>query len=107
MKGVRSKDNCYLWSSKETNYTSTCLISKNDAVNPWHQKLGHLHLKGMKKIMSKEATKGIPRLKIEEGKSYGECQIRKQTKMSHPKLQLDDFKSFGTSSYRLNGACAG
>jgi hypothetical protein len=69
MKGVRSKDNYYLWSSKETNYTSTCLISKEDEVNLWHQKLGHLHLKGMKKIMSKEAIRGIPKLKFEEGKS--------------------------------------
>lgn len=87
MRGVRSKDNCYLWSSKETNYASTCQISKEDEVNPWHQKLGHLHLKGMKKIMSKEAIRGIPRLRIEEGKICGECQIGKKTKMSHPKLQ--------------------
>lgn len=53
MKGVKSKDNNYLWSSKETNHTLTCLISKEDKVNLWHQKLGHLHLNGMKKIVSK------------------------------------------------------
>ena len=33
MKGVGSKDNNYLWSSKETNHTSTCMISKEDEVN--------------------------------------------------------------------------
>lgn len=87
MKGVGSKDNCYLWSSKETNLTPTFQISKEEEVNMWHQKLGHMHMKGMKKIVSKEAIRGIPKLKIEEGKICGEFQIGKKTKMSHPKLQ--------------------
>lgn len=63
MKGVGSKDNYYLWASQEINFSSTCWISKEDEVNPWHQKLGHLHLKGMKKIVSKEVIRGIPKLK--------------------------------------------
>ncbi|MCH79564.1 gag-protease polyprotein [Trifolium medium] len=87
MKGVRSKDNCYLWVSQNENRVSTCLISKEDEVKLWHQKLGHLHLKGMKKAISNEAIRGLPKLKIEEGSICGECQIGKQTKMSHPKLQ--------------------
>lgn len=86
MKGARSKDNCYLWTPQETDCFSTCLMTKEDEVNLWHQKLGHLHLKGMKKIWSKEAVKGVPKLKIEEGKICSECQIGKQTKMSHKKL---------------------
>ncbi|CAJ2652046.1 unnamed protein product [Trifolium pratense] len=86
MKGVRSRDNCYLWIPKEEE-VPTCLISKEDEVKLWHQKLGHLHLKGMKKAIAKEAIRGLPKLKIEEGSICGECQIGKQTKMSHPKLQ--------------------
>lgn len=86
MRGVRPKDNCYLWTSQEINCFSTCLLSKEDEVKLWHQKLGHLHLKGMKKIVSKETIRGIHKLKIEEGK-IGECQIENQTKISHPKLQ--------------------
>ena len=62
-------------------------MSKDDKVNLWHQKLGHLHLKGMKKILSKEAIRDIPKLKIDEGKICGECQIGKQTKKSHKKIQ--------------------
>ena len=31
-----------------------------------------------------EAVRGIPNLKIDEGKFCGECQIGKQTRMSHP-----------------------
>lgn len=87
MRGVRFKNNFYLWASQEINGSPTCLVSKEDEVNLWHHKLRHLHLKGMKKIVSKEAIIGIPKLKTEEGKIYGEYQIRKQTNMSHPKLQ--------------------
>lgn len=82
MKGARSKYNCYLWTPQETSCLSTCLLSKGDETKLWHQKLGHLHLKGMKRVMSRKAVRGIPKLKI-----YGECQISKKTKMSHKKLQ--------------------
>jgi hypothetical protein len=49
MRGARSKDNCYLWVSQQEAHVSTCLISKDDEVKLWHQKLGHLNLKGIKK----------------------------------------------------------
>jgi hypothetical protein len=87
MKGERSKDNCYLWTPLEPKVLSTCLVNKQEDVRLWHQKLGHLHLRGMKKILSKEAIKGVPQLTIEEGTFCGECQIGKQVKTSHPKLQ--------------------
>ena len=73
MKGVRSKDNCYMWSSQETGYSSMCTLAKEEEVKTWHKKLGHLHLKGMKRIIFVEAVKGIPNLKIDEGRVYGEC----------------------------------
>ena len=81
MKGIRSKDNCYLWIPQEENFSSTCLMSKEVEVNLLHQKLDHLLLKGMKKVLSKEGVTCIPKLKIEKGKVCG-----KQTKISHPKL---------------------
>jgi transposase InsO family protein len=37
--------------------------------------------------MTFEAIKGLPDLKIVEGSIYGECQIGKQTRMSHPRLE--------------------
>jgi len=39
----------------------------------WHQKLGILNLKGMKKAISAEAIKGLPKPKIVEGDICGEC----------------------------------
>jgi hypothetical protein len=41
----------------------------------------------MKKVIIEEAIRGLPKLKLEEGKICGECQIGKETKMSHKKLQ--------------------
>ncbi|MCH87868.1 gag-pol polyprotein, partial [Trifolium medium] len=85
MKGIRSKDNCYLWVPQDSENISTCLMSKEDNVRLWHQRLGHLHLRGLKKAMSTEAVRGLPDLKIEERIICGECQIGKQTKVPYPK----------------------
>ena len=64
-----------------------CLISKDEEVKLWHQIFGHLNLKSMKRVISEDAIRGFPKLNIEEGKICGECQIGKQTRMSHKKLQ--------------------
>ncbi|KAK2429638.1 putative mitochondrial protein [Trifolium repens] len=87
LRGTRSKDNCYLWMPQEEALTSTCLVTTEDEVQLWHQKMGHLNLKGMKKVISLEAIRGIPKLRIVEGKVCGECQIGKQVRMSHPMLE--------------------
>jgi len=87
MKGTRSKDNCYSWIPKEIVKSSTCLISKDEEVKLWHQKLGHLNLRSMKRIKKEEDIKGLPKFQREEGKACGECQIGKQISMSHPRLQ--------------------
>src|ERR1044072_65061 len=87
MKGTRSKDNCNMWTSQEKCQMTKCLISKEEEVKLWHQRLGHLNLKSMKKVIYEDAIRGLPKLAIEEGKICGECQIGKQTRMSHKKLQ--------------------
>ncbi|KAK2423987.1 putative mitochondrial protein [Trifolium repens] len=87
MTGMRSKDNCYHWVDNEDSNISTCLVSKEEEVWLWHQKLGHLHLRGIKKAISTGAIRDLPKLNIEEGRICGECQISKQTRMSHQKLE--------------------
>jgi len=87
MKGKRSKDNCYLWVSQEQTLISSCMLSKDEQVRLWHQKLGHLNMQGMKKAISLEAIRGIPKLQITEGSICGECQVGKKTRMSHPRLE--------------------
>lgn len=71
MRGLRSTNNCYMWIPQ----LSSCMLSKVDETKLWHQRLGHLILKGMKKVIFVEANKGLPSLKVEEGKIYGGCQI--------------------------------
>jgi len=41
----------------------------------------------MKKAISVEAITGIPKLNIYEGCICGECQVGKQTRMSHQRLE--------------------
>jgi len=41
----------------------------------------------MKKAISPDALSGLPDLKIVEDNICGECQIGKQTRMSHPRLE--------------------
>jgi len=41
----------------------------------------------MKRAISLEAIRGMPDLKIVEDSIFGECQISKQTRMSHPRLE--------------------
>jgi hypothetical protein len=87
MRGARSKDNCYLWESKVSNNSSTCPLAKEEQeVKLWHGRPEQLHLRGMKKIISKEAIRGIPNLLMDERKGCGKCQAGKLTKMSYPKM---------------------
>ncbi|PNY11358.1 gag-pol polyprotein, partial [Trifolium pratense] len=64
------------------------LISISQLCDQGLKKLGHLNLRSMKKAISEEAIRGIPKLKIEESNICGECQIGKQTKVPHQRLQL-------------------
>src|SRR3954462_8099397 len=43
MRGVRSKNNCFLWVSQESSHSTIC--SKEEEAKLWHQKLGHLYLR--------------------------------------------------------------
>ena len=87
MRGIRSKDNCYLWVPKDVTSMSTCLVSKEEEAKIWHQKLGHLNLSGLKKAIYAEAIRGLPKLQIVESNIFGECQVGKQTRMSHQMLE--------------------
>ena len=87
MKGVRSKDNCYLWETQITSHSTSCSISEEEEVKLWHQKLGHLSLKKMYEIMSVRAITGIPDLKYIDWEVCGECKDDVQSMMSSSMLQ--------------------
>ncbi|PNX90191.1 gag-pol polyprotein, partial [Trifolium pratense] len=81
--GVGKLNRCYIKGqlllmgpSRRSKYV-TCLMTKEDEVKLWHQNLGHLNLRSMKKAISEEAIRGLPNLKIEEGSICEECQVGK------------------------------
>ena len=95
MRGVRSKDNCYLWEPENTNYSTVCSIAKEEKkVKLWHQKLGHLHLRGMKGIISMEAVRGIPRLQIDKGRVCGEYQVERLGEKRYAYVVVNNFEVF-------------
>jgi hypothetical protein len=72
MRGARSKDNCYLWKSKDSLDSPKCPVAKGEQeLKLKHGRLGQLHLKGMKKIISKEAIRGIPYLPLDKRTDCG------------------------------------
>lgn len=75
-----------MWLSQNKSQSLTCLISKVDETKLRYQKIGHLNLKSMKKIILEDAIKGFLKLNIKEGNICGEFQIGKQTMMSHKKV---------------------
>lgn len=71
MTGTKSNNSCYLWGPQETECFSMCMMSNKDESRLWNQNLCHIHLKGMMKVLSSEAVRDIPKLKIDEDKIYG------------------------------------
>ncbi|GAA0186742.1 hypothetical protein LIER_34030 [Lithospermum erythrorhizon] len=81
MHGARSADNCYVWT-----FVKALSSKKCDDAELWHKKLGDSHYRNIQQIISKEAIRGLPPLEVKD-KACGECQVRKQTKSCHQKLQ--------------------
>ncbi|CAM9000270.1 unnamed protein product [Rhodiola kirilowii] len=86
MKGSRAANNCYLIGSAGTVAASACLSSQADEMALWHRRLGHLNLKTLKKFCSTGLIRGMPNIKGDLDVICGECQVRKQTKTSHPNI---------------------
>lgn len=76
-----------MWKYQSKDQPSNCLITKEDETKLWYNKLGHLNLRSMGKIISEKAINGLSNLMTEKGKMCGDYQIGKQTKMSLKKLQ--------------------
>jgi hypothetical protein len=52
MRGVRSKNNCYLWVPQEQASSSSCLVTKEDKVRLCHQKIKYSNSTEMKKSLA-------------------------------------------------------
>ncbi|GAU16587.1 hypothetical protein TSUD_168190 [Trifolium subterraneum] len=98
MKGVRSKDNCYLWAPQEDTSLSTCLIAKEDECQHLTTtrvlELLHMDLMGPMQVLSlggkREKNEVILRIRSDHGKEF-----QKESSMnSHLLLHLNKMEWF-------------
>ena len=54
----------------------------------WHQRLGHANYKQVAKVSKLEAVVGLPKFGKIEKNVCGPCQLGKQTKSPHPKVNV-------------------
>ena len=56
-----------------------------DETDLWHKRLGHVHYRNLYRLSKQELIRGLPKLQKLD-KICGECQIGKQTRNSHKKV---------------------
>ncbi|CAM8990088.1 unnamed protein product [Rhodiola kirilowii] len=83
LTGRRSSNNCYLLNLGKPNAEATCLLSRSEEMNLWHQRMGHVNLRTLQKITSEGLVRGVPRVQGELSIVCGDCQIGKQIKVPH------------------------
>jgi hypothetical protein len=77
MRGDRSKDNCYLWKSKDSINLPKCPLAKGDQEGKLgHGRLDPLQVKGVKKSMSKGAMTRVSYLSLDKRTDCGKCLIK-------------------------------
>ena len=54
----------------------------------WHHRFGHANFKKVAKVSKLEAVEGLPKFGKVEKTICGACQMGKQTKASHPKVNV-------------------
>ncbi|XP_062075968.1 uncharacterized protein LOC133780108 [Humulus lupulus] len=83
LTGNRTNDNCYALSNQVL-----CNRSFLDKPDLWHYRLGHLNFRDLKRIVKLQAVRGIPEMKVTRDRLCGPCQLGKQTKASHPPVNM-------------------
>ncbi|KAL5849177.1 hypothetical protein ACOSQ4_007190 [Xanthoceras sorbifolium] len=81
LQGKRTNDNFYCIDVK----TLKCNLTNHEQVELWHQRLGHLNFKDLKKLGKMKAVRGLPELGKKQEGVCGPCQLGKQTKGIHKK----------------------
>ncbi|KAL5793665.1 hypothetical protein ACOSP7_002260 [Xanthoceras sorbifolium] len=113
ISGLPSLNDALLVDGLQANLISiTHLCESVHAVELWHQRLGHLNFKDLKKLGKMKAVRGLPELGKKQEGVCGPCQIGKQTKGIHKKNKgtmskrkkpnISYFHTFGSKCYILN-----
>lgn len=86
LRGVRTSDDCYCLGTLDFKGQNVCNKVSNESLELWHQRLGHVNLKNLKRLSRKEIVRGLPNLGSNDDMICGPCQIGKQIKSPHRKL---------------------
>ena len=85
LEGKRTTDNCY---GVVPTAPISCRIARVDMLELWHQRFGHANFKQVAKVSKFEAVEGLPKFGKVEKTFCGACQMGKQTKTSHHKVNV-------------------
>lgn len=82
MEGLRSLNNCYMLA-----LPLNCHKHIVDETEIWHQKLGHLNYKTLRKIINIGVVRRVPKVGKKPLEVCGPCQIEKHKKVLHKVMQ--------------------
>ena len=85
LKGLRTTDNCYGVVPKPN---VSCRSARVNLLGLRHQRFGHANYKQVAKVSKLEAVVGLPKFGKVKKNICGPCQLGKQTKTSHPKVNV-------------------
>ncbi|KAG7599440.1 Ribonuclease H-like superfamily [Arabidopsis suecica] len=82
LSGVRTGNNCYMWEEPKV-----CFRAEKDDPVLWHQRLGHMNVRSMSKLVNKEMVRGVPELKHLDKIVCSACNQGKQIRVQHKKVE--------------------
>ena len=85
LKGLRTTDNCYGVVPKPN---VSCRSARLNLLELRHQRFGHANYEQVAKVSKLEAVVGLPKFGKVKKNICGPCQLGKQTKTSHPKVNV-------------------
>ena len=85
LEGYRTTDNCY---GVVPTPNISCTNARVDVLELWHQRFGHANFKKVAKVSKLEAIVGLPKFGKVEKTICGTCQMGKQTKENHQKVNV-------------------
>ena len=85
MEGNKTTDNCY---GVVPTAPISCRSARVDMLELWHHRFGHANFKQVAKVSKLDAVKGLPKFGKVKKTICGACQIGKQTKASHHKVNV-------------------
>ena len=85
LKGLRTTDNYYGVVPKPS---IACRSARVNLLELWHQRFGHANYKQVAKVSNLEVVVGLPKFGKIEKNVYSPCQLGKQTKSTHPKVNV-------------------